>query len=78
MAATSVRAIDRRVMCRLYATNGESASARARTRGMRQVALRSLAGEAVAELRPFQIGELELERDVIAWGEKGDGHTDVC
>lgn len=62
LAATAVMAAGSRLLCRVYAATGQPASAAADARGLHQVALRSLAGESIHHLAPFQIGQVILER----------------
>jgi alpha-mannosidase len=59
-SATSVRAEDTRVICRLYAATGEPAAAKIDGDGLSIVELRTLAGERVQHLTPYTIGELVL------------------
>ena len=62
IAATAVRVQGSGVLCRLFSAAEEPVVVDASTCCLRSVGLRSLDGGNLASLRPFQIGELLLER----------------
>ena len=66
-APTSVRLDGPDVACRLWATNEESATADVAANGLAPLELRTLQGERVERLSPYQIGELRLRPD---WPER--------
>ena len=62
-AATAVRVQASDVVCRVFSATEEPTVVDCSSSGLRPVTLRSLDGESVAHLRPFQIAELVLERE---------------
>jgi hypothetical protein len=61
IAATAVKVEGSQIVCRLYSAGEEASSVDADVRGMRSLRLRSLCGEEVDHIAPFEIGELVLE-----------------
>jgi outer membrane receptor protein involved in Fe transport len=61
LSATSLQVRDGEVHSRVYAAGGEPATIAAKWKRLQPVALRSLGGETLAALAPFQIGDLVLQ-----------------
>jgi hypothetical protein len=63
LAATAVRVRGSEVLCRLYSTAEDATVVGARASCLRPVGARSLGGEAITSVRPYQIAELLFERE---------------
>jgi len=63
LVATSIQAQPERLICRLYPTGDKASSPLAATRGLQTAGMRLLRGGQAAELAPYQIGELILDRN---------------
>lgn len=61
VVSTAVKVEDSKIVCRVYSVGKKAAPVRARARDMQLVGLRTLNGEAVTNLKPFQIGQLTLQ-----------------
>ena len=62
--ATALQVKDSDIVCRLYAATEEKTAVDVRMSGLQSVGLRSLSGEKVTDLEPYQIGELVLKPEV--------------
>jgi hypothetical protein len=60
VAATAVKAEGAQVICRVYATSEKTVVVEAGVQCLQPADLRSLAGERITHLNPYQIGELLL------------------
>jgi hypothetical protein len=61
IASTAVKVEDSEIICRVYAATEKAVLVDARMHGLQSVGLRSLSGERITHLEPFQIGQLALE-----------------
>ena len=61
IVSTGIRTADAQLNCRLYSVSNKTVPVSIEVDRLRASALQTLAGEAVSELRPFQIGTLTLQ-----------------
>jgi len=61
ISATSIRMEGGKILCRVYAANGENAGVNAAAQGLLLRGLQTIDGTPLDFLKPYQIGELHLE-----------------
>ena len=61
IATTSVRVQDGKIVCRLYSLRKRPVAVPVKSKSLQPLGLKSLTGESIGEIRPFQIAHLELK-----------------